>query len=581
MTLGKFTYGLELEWSDVDRRIELPPTATWNKDDATLVNSDGQANDPTMKKTHLGGEINTKPTDSIEEQVAIVTELRDLLSPLSFYRANLHVHVGVEGLKEDLDALKQLFQYTQDNQNFVYFDMLPYTEPTEEKFPDKGDLKLAKNFYRQQNYWAKQGVPLNRAQDVLNSTTCKEFYDYHFQYNEKLGRRLYHIGIVRAGINIRAIFKHGTTEFRVFAGTTDPEQVRDALEFAKQYMEAALYNPSRTAREIYESKTWNFPQWQEFLPELEKGFLATKHKYMEYPDPNAAAARKKIIEKRKKRLGTFTYGAELEWSDCDARIKLPEDCGRWSPKEWTIVNSDGRANDPTLQRNFYGGEINTLPTDSIERQVEIASTLRDLLDPKALYRGSLQLHIGVPGLVDDVEALKSLFDYTIKNQDFVFTDMLPRERPREGEYPNKQDYALAMKFNRQKNLWTKQGVPPTRWQAILDATTPQEFYDGHFHFNERLGKRQYHIGVHRAGINVRSVFAHGTVEFRCFPNTTDPEQIRDCFEFARQFVEAGLYNPDRPAKRIYESREWNFPTWAPFDVELEKGFIATAQRPNI
>ena len=301
MTLSNFTYGLELEWSDVDRRIELAPhLGKWNKDDATLVNSNGMANDPTLKKTHLGGEINTRPTDSIQEQVEITRELKQLLDPVSYYRANLHVHVGVEGLKEDLDKLKQLFQYTLDNQNYIFFEMLPRVAPTAEQYPNKDDLKLAVNFNRQQNYWAKQGVPPNRAEDVLKATTPKEFYDAHFMWNEKLGRRLYHIGICRAGINVRAIFKHGTTEFRIFPGTTDPEQVRDCLEFARQYMEAALYNPTRTAKEIYESREWDFPEWQEFRVDLERGFLATKHKYMDYPDPNIAYRRKKEEERLRK-----------------------------------------------------------------------------------------------------------------------------------------------------------------------------------------------------------------------------------------------------------------------------------------
>jgi len=303
MGLGKFTYGLELEWSDVDRRMPIPEEyVTWNKDDVTIVNSDGIANDPSLKQTVYGGEINTKPTETIEEQIVATTHLRDLLNPVSLYRANLHCHVAVEGLKEDLTLLKQLFQYTQDNQDFIYFEMLPYPAPTKEQWPDKDDFKLAISFNRQQNYWAKASVPLNRAADIMKATTPKEFYDCHFMWNEKLNRRLYHIGIVRAGINVRSIFKHGTTEFRLFAGTTDPEQVRDALEFSKQYMEAALFNPTRTAKEIYESREWNFPKWQEFRPDLERGYKATKIKHMEYPDPNISVLRKKAEAAEKKRL---------------------------------------------------------------------------------------------------------------------------------------------------------------------------------------------------------------------------------------------------------------------------------------
>ena len=610
MTLGKFTYGVELEWSDVDRRVELPKhCGVWDKDDATLVNSDGRANDPTLKKNFYGGEINTRPTDTIEEQGAIVQELKDLLDPVSYYRANLHVHVGVEGLNQDLDLLKQVFQYARDNEEFVYNEMLFREVPTAEQFPDKDDLKLALNFNRQQNYWAKQRVPENRAQDVLNSTDPRNFYDCFFQYNEKLGRRLYHIGICRAGINVRALFKYNTVEFRVFPGTTDPEQVMEALRFADEFIKAALFNPTRTAREIYESREWNFPKWQEFRPELERGFLATKHKYMDYPDPNESYRRKKeekrkameaagiVVKERKPRVkkeetvvqqvvdtlvdyNNYTYGLELEWTDCDARTELPEGTGRWSHKEWTLVNSDGRANDPTLVRNNQGGEINTVVTNTIEDQIEIVHQLHSLLDPTAVYRANLHVHIGVQGLQHDVEGLKKLFQYTQDNQDYVFFRMLPREKVLREHFKNDADYKLALKFERQQNLWAKQGVPPHRAVDILKATTPKEFYDGHFYLNEKTGKRVYHIGIFRAGINVRALFNHDTIEFRCFPGTTDAAQIEDCLRFADEFVRAGLNDHSRTAQIIHQSHDWNFPEWGEFIPELERGFNDTKKRPD-
>jgi len=283
---------------------------------------------------------------------------------------------------------------------------------------------------------------------------------------------------------------------------------------------------------------------------------------------------------RREKLGEFTYGLEIEWSDCDSRTPLPEDCGKWSPKEWTIVNSDGRANDPTNIRNTQGGEINTVPSDTIERQVEITRTLRDLLNPTALYRGSLQVHIGVPGLVEDLDALKDLFRYTIDNQPYIFFNIFPRVKLTKGMFSSEEDWKVASRYDRQKNLWTKRGVAASRINDILAAETTSDFYENHFQYNEKLGRRLYHLGVWRAGVNVRAAFQHGTVEFRCFPNTVDPDQVRDCLEFARQIVEAGLYNPSRTAEDIYKSREWNFPDWPPFNVELEKGFHATAKRPD-
>ena len=44
----------------------------WNDKDNTIVNSNGVANDPLGKLCKYGGEINTKPTSTVEEQVEII-----------------------------------------------------------------------------------------------------------------------------------------------------------------------------------------------------------------------------------------------------------------------------------------------------------------------------------------------------------------------------------------------------------------------------------------------------------------------------------------------------------------------------
>ena len=294
----KFTYGAELEWSDVDRTTPISEQyGVWDKDETTIMNSNGMAIDPTGKRDTFGGEINTKPTDSIDEQVEAFQALHSLLSPVVLHRNSTHIHIGVPGLVEDVEALKHLFQYVQDNQDFVYFDMLAREVPTAEEFPDPEELKLAKNFNRQRKYWSKARVPPNRAANVLQATTPKEFYDRHFQWNEERQRYLYSIGIVRAGINVRSMFKYGTVEFRTFAGTVDPQEFRDCFEFADEFVRAGLNDHSRTAKDIYDSREWNFPKWPPFNPDLDRIFLSTKQGHMEYPDPNAAYQRRRERER--------------------------------------------------------------------------------------------------------------------------------------------------------------------------------------------------------------------------------------------------------------------------------------------
>jgi len=301
MSYTKFTYGAELEWADVDIRIKPPAElGKWDGKDATLVNSDGHANDPSGKTWNFGGEINTTPTDTIEGQIEIFLKLKELLNPTINYRNSVHIHIGVEGLKEDLEGLKTLFQYTQDNQDTV-LNLFPLIEPTKELFPVKEDLKLAQWYRKQRTAWSKGKVPPNRVIDIMNSTSPRNFYDCHFMWIEARKKRVYHIGIVRAGINVRALFKYGTIEFRLFPGTLDPDQLRDMFEFCSQFVYNAFNNPSMTAQDILDSREWNFPIWAPFNPELERGFKATKIKYMEYPDSSRAAVEERERQRQEKK----------------------------------------------------------------------------------------------------------------------------------------------------------------------------------------------------------------------------------------------------------------------------------------
>ena len=73
----RLTYGAEFEFADIRRDVELPKGATWNTKDYSIVSSTGIANDPKGKLYNLGGEINTVPTDNIEEQVEILYRIVD------------------------------------------------------------------------------------------------------------------------------------------------------------------------------------------------------------------------------------------------------------------------------------------------------------------------------------------------------------------------------------------------------------------------------------------------------------------------------------------------------------------------
>src|SRR5210317_1164910 len=78
----KFTYGYEIEWGDIDRRLTPPEElGTWEFAETDVVNIHEPfqyvACDPLGKDPYMGGELNTKPTATWQEQVDRVMKLHD------------------------------------------------------------------------------------------------------------------------------------------------------------------------------------------------------------------------------------------------------------------------------------------------------------------------------------------------------------------------------------------------------------------------------------------------------------------------------------------------------------------------
>ena len=113
-----FTFGVELEYGNCFRFNTLPEGAKWNDKDNTCVSSSGIANDPIGELYKYGGEINTKPTKTIQEQIKHIEEINSALDPKPIvnYRSNLHIHVRVPGLSDDLESCKKLLRYIEQHQ---------------------------------------------------------------------------------------------------------------------------------------------------------------------------------------------------------------------------------------------------------------------------------------------------------------------------------------------------------------------------------------------------------------------------------------------------------------------------------
>lgn len=254
----------------------------------------------------------------------------------------------------------------------------------------------------------------------------------------------------------------------------------------------------------------------------------------------------------------MTFGLELELPDVDTNVELPAHIGSFDMKDFTIANSDGLANDPKKKYFLVGSEVNMTPTDSIDQMMDNVESLYSLVSTKTNHKSNLHVHIGVESLADDFEKLHKLHAYTYKHEKYVMSkvDALPASTT--------DKMAERIKHLLKSHQYT---YAKSYQERILDATTCKDIGDAHQPIRKRDGKRLTHLHK-RAGINLRSIFSRGAIEFRHFFGTDDFDQYRDALEWCKLYVENAIGDQKHPNK-LLASREWNFPKMAPWNEELQ------------
>ena len=263
-----FTYGVELEYGNCYRHAPLPDGAVWNAKDNTCVSSTGIANDPDGVLYVYGGEINTRPTKTVEEQVEHIHKINTALtnpSPIVNYRSNLHIHVRVPGLKDDLVSCKKLLSYIDKHQQEAFSIVervpVPVRGASEEVYT--WALKRMKRRYKSHQY----KLPQNRVAAMMAATTTKEFYEEHAPLTDK-GRSWYFSP--RAGVNLRQMWEETETiEFRHFPGTLDMEEMHSAILWCKEFLNQAL-NLGGPPSEIPKNFKFKFPEFGAYEFETEQ-----------------------------------------------------------------------------------------------------------------------------------------------------------------------------------------------------------------------------------------------------------------------------------------------------------------------
>jgi len=270
-----------------------------------------------------------------------------------------------------------------------------------------------------------------------------------------------------------------------------------------------------------------------------------------------------------------TVGLELEWADVDTRTPISPELGAWNHNDYTIVNSDGHANDPRCTRWFFGGEINTAPTTTAHDQAGIVGELAALLQPIINYRCNTHVHVKPDiDLTRDVNTLLRVAKFFRAAEPFVYKNLEPIPVPERRDYESEEAFAGAKKRYRRRGVSHHYRLPEARWEELVAATDPLQVYDAHAPLMGN-GRRGWHIAP-RPGMNLRSLWKHGTIEFRHFPGTADPEEVESCAQWCLSFVDIALDGGS--VEELYRSRTWKVPAFRPYVHTLELGYLATTYK---
>jgi hypothetical protein len=145
------------------------------------------------------------------------------------------------------------------------------------------------------------------------------------------------------------------------------------------------------------------------------------------------------------------------------------------------------------------------------------------------------VHIREDEAFDDVEMLKKVYDYTIRNQEEVIKYWLSLEHL--PAYKN----ALAYHDSAYRYLRNDGGrkLSDKFAEKVHDAKTLDEFYRAIVPHSKTSGKILW-ARAGRQGINLHSLRHTGTIEFRCMKASVNVEEMIGQLTFADEFVERAL-----------------------------------------
>lgn len=209
-----------------------------------MVNSNGIAVDPRGRDWSLGGEVNTPPSGTPDGQGDLLQTFLAMHPDAQVnYRSNLHVHVRVPGLREDLPSLKRLALFGFTNLDKIFPVIEPIPKPRPEDYSNDDMFRGARRRYRRRLVSHHTVVTYARMRVQQEVDDLAEFFSAEVPISfarNPLGDPQWHLA-PRHAVNLRHLRDTETVEFRHFPGTVEPREVQAAVEWCRDYLRLALF----------------------------------------------------------------------------------------------------------------------------------------------------------------------------------------------------------------------------------------------------------------------------------------------------------------------------------------------------
>jgi hypothetical protein len=304
----KWTYGAEHELADWDTRKGWKG---WGRSvtEFNICNSNGIAGDPKLIDYPFGSEINSLPTNTPQEQGELYEEFLSRHKHIFIsHRIGLQIHIRMPGLKDCLPLLKQIQKYILENADvYQLVDPVPYWKPS--KYPIEEEYAASRKWvqYIRRSHWTV--IPENRVAKQLKAKTPYEFFKLEAPVSLN-GAVMWHAQ-PRAAVNIRQLLQTDTIEFRFFYESLKPEQIVNAANFCRDYLQCALdnYSAVRMFKENYSRDM--FPAKPTYVHWLQKRWEATTFHLNKRPEIRSNIV--KILAGKFDNISNDQFGHHLKW----------------------------------------------------------------------------------------------------------------------------------------------------------------------------------------------------------------------------------------------------------------------------